>query len=727
MTFNGGTTMNKKFRLALALGVGMLVTAGISGPGTQAQDSDTGKKPAVTITDKDKGAVVDAEKTDEAQSSVKKIGAAAPQEKLEGAYTITSSIEVGAGAIVIEGNANKYRSDLNYTPGFRLFDQSLLIKSRENNGLLFDSFLMTSFGWGIGDRSGDPNRYLHVNTEKTGAYKFDATYRRFDFFNSLTNIALNQHNSNTEYRQGDFDLTILPQNDKLRFNLGYSVNKNSGPALTTYDYQRDEFPILSPSRWESNEYRIGVDAKLWVFNLSFLQGLRFFKDDTRYLVDGVNPGNNPTNTSVLNTFERDLPTRGTSPYTRMSVHTLLKKQLDFTARYIYTSSETKFNLRELATGKDASGNNIKSETGTAIGSAKRPNSIVDLGATWLINDRFRISDTFRVNNFRISGGEEVLDALLRSRTTAFGETPLPPVFTDSFSFRTTNYRRYQDTIEADYSFIPQFSAHFGYRYTNRHIELFSTDVASGAAPAPKLNLFNNSTHSVIFGFKAKPAKIWSLYFDLENGTSDNVFTRIASYDFTNVRVRSILRPTRTFSINASMVTKDNNNPSLSEDLRNFGADIKSRILSASADWTPNSKYSLSGGYTYSRVTSEAEIIFFLNNVKTLGESRYFLRDNFAFLSAYAELHPRLRVYAGYRIHHDGGQGDRVSTPTIFIGSYPLQFQSPEAKISVKLHERVDWIAGYQGFLFQETFPNLQRYRAHLPYTSLKIYFGRRSE
>ena len=59
-----------------------------------------------------------------------------------------------------------------------------------------------------------------------------------------------------------------------------------------------------------------------------------------------------------------------------------------------------------------------------------------------------------------------------------------------------------------------------------------------------------------------------------------------------------------------------------------------------------------------------------------------------------------------------------------ITSYPVQFQSPEFRLAVKLHDRLDWNVGYQYFDFKEKFVNQQFYQAHLPYTSLKFYFNR---
>src|SRR4051812_23035012 len=113
-----------------------------------------------------------------------------------GPWTVVSSIELGVRGLAIHGDADKYRSDLNYQPGFRVFDAELLMKSNHNDGPLFDTLMVNSFGW-----AKDPNRYLRVDVAKSGAYHFDANYRRFDYFNSLRNYALNQHISNTEYRQ----------------------------------------------------------------------------------------------------------------------------------------------------------------------------------------------------------------------------------------------------------------------------------------------------------------------------------------------------------------------------------------------------------------------------------------------------------------------------------------------------------------------------------------------
>jgi hypothetical protein len=643
-----------------------------------------------------------------------------PQNQTFGAYEIASSIELGIRGISIRGNGNKFRSDQNYDPGFRLFDASLMMRSKGAGGSLFDELTINTFGW-----SHDPNRYLRADAIKTDIYKFSANYRRIDYFNSLTNFAApagipnSQHTANTQYRQGDFDLTLWPAYQKLRLNLGYSLDYNSGNSVTTSRYSSDEFPVLAPVKFAAHDYRIGVNSRLWGLDLSFLQGWRLFKEDTSYFIDQQQAGNNTTNTTVIDTYRRDVPTRGKLPYTRFSLHTLLAKRLDFTGRYIYTSGTTNYTYFDNLTGTNSSNRRVLSDAITVLGNAKRPNAIGDLSATVFVTPWLRISDSFRAQTFRINGGD-IFNQVSRVPTAQ------PPVtVTNKEEFRTTSYRRYLNTIEGDIDLNKRLSFHLGFRNTDRQIELQQQSITAGQPPSEsKPEEFNNRTKAFIFGFKAKPVKFWSLYFDLEHGNTDNVFTRTANYDYTNIRARSIVRPTHSLSFNASVITRDNTNPTVIND-RSFGANIDARIFSASAEWMANDKLNLTGGYTYFHLTSNTIVQFeTAGDVVNVGPAQYFMRDHFAFATAYWQPHKRVSIYGAYRIHNDQGQGDRVSSPLVFVNSYPYQLSSPEAKISVRLHKSMDWIVGYQYFDYKERFTNNQFYQAHLPYTSLRVYFGR---
>jgi hypothetical protein len=109
-----------------------------------------------------------------------------------------------------------------------------------------------------------------------------------------------------------------------------------------------------------------------------------------------------------------------------------------------------------------------------------------------------------------------------------------------------------------------------------------------------------------------------------------------------------------------------------------------------------------------------------------------MRNNFFYIDTTAQLAPRVTLFASYRINKDNGQGSRVAEPTgapgILISSYPMSFQSPEARLAIKINRMLDWNFGYQYYNYNESQlvgPRPQNYHAHLPYTSLRLYIGRK--
>ena len=679
-----------------------------------------------------------------------------------GDYTVISSVEFGYRGLSVDGDLNKYQSDLNYKAGPRLFDSSFLLRSRNGNGALFETFLVSSTGWGA-----DPQGNFRASVEQPEWYRFDATYRRFKYFRFLNNFAnpnwvfnpatfnvpprlsTGEHGHDTRIHLGDFDLTLLPKNGHIRFNVGYSPERYSGPAFTNYHVGGNEFIMLSEIRSRANDFRVGADGKLGPLNLSFLQGFRRFRDDT--VIDlGVTPGINLNPAAAsLTSFHRDEPARGSVNYTRFSLQTTIAKRLDVTGRLIYSKAEQNYTSLENFTGRNwnpritgfppsppgATPNTLNLGQYNLIGSAERPNWLGDVGITLAATDKFRLSNTFRVETFEISGAALFSDFFSLTRGTR----------TDSIGFSNRNvntfidYRKIQNTIEGDYQFSRNYSVHLGYRYGRRRV----TEAISGFnlgtnAPAPLVpdsHTEENNTHAILGGFKARPYTNWTIYFDAEHGTADNVFSRIGNYDYTNVRAKSRYKPTARLGFNLAFISKDNANPSeiAGVSLEDFGVSIKSRVFSSSIDWTASSRFSISTGYNYHWINSKSIIDYFFNGVShPLGNSLYFVRNNFFFIESVTRIAPRATLFTAYRINKDNGQGNRVADPTgrpgTLIASYPMSFQSPEARLAIKLHHRLDWNVGYQYYNYNESSivgPRPQNYHAHLPYTSLRFYFGRR--
>ena len=679
-----------------------------------------------------------------------------------GDYTVISSIEFGYRGSSVVGDHNKYQSDLNYRTGPRLFDSSLLLRSREGNGTLFETFMINSTGWGA-----DPQGTVRASIEQPEWYRFDANYRRFKYFRFLNSFAnpnwvfspaqfsvppkpgTGEHGYDTRIQVGDFDLTLLPKNELIRFNIGYSPERYSGPAFINYHVGGNEFNLLSQIKSRADDYRIGADGRLGPINYSFLQGFRRFRDDTT--VDtGVNSGINVNPAAAnLTSFHRNEPARGSVNYTRLSLQSLIAERVDVTGRIIYSKSEQDYSFAENFTGRNwnpritgfppsppgATPNILNLGQYVLTGNSERPSWLGDLGLTFLVTDRLRISNTTKVETFEINGTALFSDFFSLTRGTR----------TDSIGFSNRNvitgvdYRKIQNTIEGDYQFNPRYSIHLGYRYGTRRvtesISGFNLGSNSPTALVPTSETEDNHTHVFIGGFKARPTTDWTIYFDAEHGTADNVFTRIGNYDFTNIRAKTRFQPTQRVTFNLALIAKNNANPSeiAGVSLADFGVSIKSRIFTSSIDWATTSNFSVSGGYNYQWVNSKAVVDYFFNSIQhPFGNSLYYMRNHFFYLETVARLAPRTTLFAAYRINKDTGQGSRLADPTgtpgTLIASYPMSFQSPEMRLAIKLHQRLDWNVGYQFYNYNESQlvgPRPQNYHAHLPYTSLRLYFGRR--
>ena len=57
------------------------------------------------------------------------------------------------------------------------------------------------------------------------------------------NPVTGEHGYDTRQKLGDFDLTLLPKNEKIRFTIGYSPERYNGPAFTTYHVGGDDFML----------------------------------------------------------------------------------------------------------------------------------------------------------------------------------------------------------------------------------------------------------------------------------------------------------------------------------------------------------------------------------------------------------------------------------------------------------------------------------------------------
>lgn len=689
------------------------------------------------------------------------------EERLYNGYKVSSTAEIGWRFRSLDGNEDKYRSDLNYKAGFRTFDSSLLMESETGKGKYFDSLLITNSGWGS-----DPSGMTKVRADKTGFYKFQSNVRRVKYYNNLaTFIGIadpNQHTQDTRNTMTDFDFTILPQNERIRFNFGVSTSNYSGPGTWTMRWQGDEFKVDSDNSNRSKDFRFGAEGKLAGFDWNLMQGIWRYRDRTAFTITSLNEGHNPANLTRVSDFYRLSPTEGRGSYTQFNLHRTFAEKLDFTGRAIYSSSISQMTLTENVVGRNntSGGQIFDSDLYRADTRAKRPQIRADFGLTYRITEGFRLSNTFTLDRFSNNGGNFFRNDIASRNANGTPRTVNP---SSTSAYIVHDYRRYMNTVEGDYQFNNRVSVHLGYRYSNRETGFFGYSLnlvnpvnnpqllCSGVtSPNPNVTCGEdvvNTTHTLLAGMRIKPIKSWTVYWDMEHGTADSIFGRRENNDFTNFRLRSKYR-VNNFSFDLAFITRDNSNPS-SITATNFTVpagfdpitEIKSRTFSGNFSWDPVSNLNFSAGYTYRQLDSNTPVYVPYQvcaqpactsgtTVRAISTSEFLVRDHYGYVEIAAKPHKRLGLFAAYRMNKDKGQGDRtgVLVPNPFpvtglpvysnwVDSYPMSFTTPEVKAVIRINRRVDWNIGYQYYKYDDERITTQNYRAHLPYTSLRIYFG----
>jgi hypothetical protein len=623
--------------------------------------------------------------------------------KILGDYSVTSSMEVGYRFENTRGNREKYLSDVNVRDGLRVFDYSLDMRSISGQSLLFDALRAD-----VANAGGDQSQYFSLRADKTRVYKFDGTVRQFNFFRALPNFALNQHNFDLRQQVSDFNLKLFPQRP-VRINLAYGRSMAKGPFSTTYDIERDEFPITGTMRWEANDYRLGADVTYRRWDFFVEQMYRNFRNDTEYSQPpGTNIGNQTTNFTTLTFFDRDSPARSRALVTRGSLRGNLTSRVHLALRALHGDEKLDITQFETPLGIDSNNRNVLSRSIVTTGRVKRPNNTVDAVLTYDIAEHVSVSESFRYTAYRILGDVTSLDQSVRRPATG----PPQALSTSAFDDRLTDLASIWNTVQIQFSLGPKFSANAGWRATHRDVTLR----ALGSADETE----TQNTNTFISGLRFRPTKRANFFFDVESGSSDNAFVRINPLDSRRFRVRTNVQATDKLSFNATFVATDRANPT-----RFVENDSDLRSVSLAAFWQPNARLWLTGGYEYEHLFSTADIAFFINNVLNQGRSRYYARLNFVFTDVRLALTKRLDLLLVYRYVQDRGAPSQLSGatgPNDFITTFPLKRHNPEVRLAYRFSNHFTGNLSYRHYSYNERDRAIEDYRSNILTTSVRWTF-----
>ncbi|MBV9158328.1 MAG: hypothetical protein JO097_18850 [Acidobacteriaceae bacterium] len=631
-------------------------------------------------------------------------------------YNIVNSFEIGYRFVRTAGNEDTYRSTENLSNGARLLSSFLTINSKNGHGGLFDEIVLTSEGLG-----GDPNSIVRLRAQKDRLYEYNFQWRRNEYFNPglVTDGAAGLHLLNTSYTLQDHDLTLFPQS-RIRFFLGYTRDTQGGAGISTvqlfspggdFDATGNVFPVFTNVKRVQNDYRLGGEVHWLGWTLNVMHGWEDFKDDSADQFQGTSIGDGFNSNTVLNIFGRTQPNHGSSPYWRAALfrNTSL---LNINGRFTYTDGQRAFIDNESAIGVNRFGAASNQQI-VSFGNARRPVTTGNLSASFYPNSSLSIVEQSSFYDIRTDGNSAYLQFDNATQLAHF------------LLYQYLGIRTFASDTDVIYRLRRWLNLHGGYEYSNRRI-VASPQVALAGSIGTLPYAQTNELQSGTFGFRLRPLKPLTVSLDGEIGRASRPFTPKGDKDYSALVAR-VQYKFKALQLIASSRSDYNDN---SVTLLAFSS--HARTYSGSASWSPRSWFALDATYFKLHLDTIGGIQFFAGPQLLQNQVSYYVSNlHSGTIDVRFTLRKRLDFYFGYSRVQDTGDG-RSSPFSTRVGpnlsafeaaqTFPLTFQSPLARVSVGISERVRWNVAYQYFGYHTDFSPGKDYLANTGYSSISWSF-----
>jgi hypothetical protein len=279
-----------------------------------------------------------------------------------------------------------------------------------------------------------------------------------------------------------------------------------------------------------------------------------------------------------------------------------------------------------------------------------------------------------------------------------------------------------------------FGIYAGYKYTDRlvrTIEGFSLPAFAGSASSNTYETANH-LHSGTVGIRFRPVKGLTASMEAEIGRADNPLTPISDKDYHSLNGRIDYR-TRKLQLSTSYKQFYNINALVSYSVYSS----HSRNYTANASYALKDWFSLDASYMKLHLDSVSGIAYFAGSVRPLlenGDSLFLSNVHAGNLGTRIAIGKRADLYLGYSITKDTGDGRSTATNNVTdpagallasVQTFPLTYQSPLGRLSVKITPKLRWNAGWQFYNYHEQFGVLgeyQNFHAHTGYSSVTWAF-----
>jgi hypothetical protein len=337
----------------------------------------------------------------------------------------------------------------------------------------------------------------------------------------------------------------------------------------------------------------------------------------------------------------------------------------------------------------------------------------DLNLSAQPSSRLTVVNNTSVNNLRINGPSSYTEINNGSNS---GQTII---------FRYLGIRTVTNSTDANFRVKDWLAFYAGYHFTDRLVRTVEGFYIPGSAQTPN-DVYENTNHlhSGTVGVRVRPLKNLTADLDGEVGRADNPLTPVSDGNYHTLNGRVSYR-TRKLQLSTSYKQVYNVNAPVV--LSAYSS--HSRNYSANASWAAKDWLALDAGYMKLHLDTVSGIAYFAGTGRPTRQedtSLFWSNIHAANLGARLAVAKRADVYVGYTITKDAGDG-RAAATGLFAGvqTFPLSYQSPLGRLSVRITPKLRWNAGWQYYNYHEEFGVLgyyQNFHAHTGYTSLTWAF-----
>ena len=412
----------------------------------------------------------------------------------------------------VSGNDAKYREDLNYSTGPRLFNVDLSLSPTDRGAVDRVNIYANQLG--------DPFESLGLSVKKFDSFNFRfrrnssvCFYRDITLPHELSDVS---KSNGGDFRHFNFDRV----NDRVDFDFQvgsrgkvfFNFNRQTrlGESTTVFDVSRDEFELDRPLGEVKNDYVVGFQAALDKVSFYFDQTYRDYESDGRVFLPGASLGENRDNATELFFYEQLLPFDFTMPQSTVKVNVRPDPRLTITGGFIFSDLTADFSHSEVARGISFRGQPLDT-TVVSGGELERQTTLADIDVAYDVNDYLAVIGGVRLGSFDQDG--QLSQAL-----------PSADLVETDIDIST-------DIIEIGAQVFPTagVSVTGGVRFEERETEIHEEGAAIDAVETERTTFFINGN--------ARPSPMLSVLGEYERGTYDNPFTLVAPTTLDRVKAR----------------------------------------------------------------------------------------------------------------------------------------------------------------------------------------------